>query len=104
MPVRSAPGPTGSPENCRAAADAILLAAAKTGMGLRDLAGLAPVILSFRVSQAGTTARHTHQCGRVPCSHQAAAIRSKRPHFDDRAASTFTVSPLIPGSGKFDEA
>jgi hypothetical protein len=53
MPARSAPGPTGSPENCRAAADAILLAAAKTGMGLRDLAGLAPVILSFRVSHAG---------------------------------------------------
>jgi hypothetical protein len=39
------------PENCRPAADTILLGAALGGADLRDLAGLAAVILSFRVSR-----------------------------------------------------
>ena len=43
-PGRSAPGPAGLPEDCRPAADAILLSAATAGMELRDLAGLAAEI------------------------------------------------------------
>ena len=41
MPGRSAGGPAGCPEDARAAADEILLAAAASGLELEDLAGLA---------------------------------------------------------------